>query len=366
MKLAFIDALRGWAILLVIMLHTANYGIFGTYEFNTIFKSITDLGSYGVQLFFIVSAFTLIRSYRYRSRSETNVMRNFYIRRLSRIVPLYYAAIGYFLWQDRLGVRWWTGYERMIDEFIIFANATFIHALNPYSINSLVPGGWSISTEMIFYLFVPFLMLWITNLEKSIIYICITFLAGTAMLNVLSSFPLIDNIELWEAYLSLSIPSNAFVFGFGFALYYLNASDQFSWNKSTWFLILLTIIALPFTESGAKFMVSLSLLGFTYYLMQNSESVFINSWVIKIGKISYSMYVMHFITLHWMSRLWESTFPNNIPLEMLYVDYSVRLILITGISYLLSLITFQYIEKPGIKLGKAFLNPNNSRKRSFD
>lgn len=38
----------------------------------------------------------------------------------------------------------------------IIANLAFIHSWVPSANNSVVPGGWSIGAEMVFYLLVPF------------------------------------------------------------------------------------------------------------------------------------------------------------------------------------------------------------------
>ncbi len=65
-KLAAIDALRGWAILLVIIVHTAGL----MHELTLPIKQVTNMGWYGVQLFFIMSAFTLIMSWRRQTHLE--------------------------------------------------------------------------------------------------------------------------------------------------------------------------------------------------------------------------------------------------------------------------------------------------------
>jgi peptidoglycan/LPS O-acetylase OafA/YrhL len=54
----YIDVLRGIAILGVIAVHTGQYGDMNVPLF---FKTIIDQGARGVQLFYLASAFTLIR-----------------------------------------------------------------------------------------------------------------------------------------------------------------------------------------------------------------------------------------------------------------------------------------------------------------
>ena len=58
-KLDFIDALRGYAILGVLMVHTSQYG---NKLHSTLGTLITEKGAMGVQLFFLASSFTLFLS----------------------------------------------------------------------------------------------------------------------------------------------------------------------------------------------------------------------------------------------------------------------------------------------------------------
>jgi peptidoglycan/LPS O-acetylase OafA/YrhL len=83
----FVDALRGIAVLGVVALHT-------TQNFHaTRIEPLLSLGECGVQLFYIVSAFSLCLSLDQRSRNERHPFINYAIRRFFRIAPLFYLAI---------------------------------------------------------------------------------------------------------------------------------------------------------------------------------------------------------------------------------------------------------------------------------
>lgn len=73
-RLEFIEAARGYAIMLVLAVHAVGY----------------QAGAMGVQLFYIISAYTLYRSLMYRNEQHYLW---FYIRRFFRIAPLYYLYI---------------------------------------------------------------------------------------------------------------------------------------------------------------------------------------------------------------------------------------------------------------------------------
>ena len=93
-KLNVIDSVRGWAILLVIIVHTA--GAMSLLPYPV--KKMTNLGWYGVQLFFIASAVTLLLSmHRSLDAGKPFVVGSFFRRRFWRIAPMYYfGALFYF------------------------------------------------------------------------------------------------------------------------------------------------------------------------------------------------------------------------------------------------------------------------------
>lgn len=74
----YIDGLRGLAVLAVLGVHMPTGP--GHFHF-TGFEQLTAAGARGVQLFFLLSAFTLFRSLKSKYQKEASPRRNFYIRR---------------------------------------------------------------------------------------------------------------------------------------------------------------------------------------------------------------------------------------------------------------------------------------------
>src|SRR5258708_19299439 len=90
--LDFIDALRGYAVTLVIASHAFPL----VHELPWTVKRFSNLGFFGVQLFFVVSCITLARSWRQRGLVARPALRDFALRRVFRIAPaLFLAALGY-------------------------------------------------------------------------------------------------------------------------------------------------------------------------------------------------------------------------------------------------------------------------------
>src|SRR5206468_2969412 len=126
-------------------------------------------GRYGVQLFFFASAFTIFYSYHNRFNKETNPDLKFIIRRFFRIAPLYYLAILFYYFVKNPDVLYWSG-GRPVGLKLVVLNILFLHGFNVYANNSVVPGGWSIAVEMVFYCLVPLLYRIIKNLNTAVIF----------------------------------------------------------------------------------------------------------------------------------------------------------------------------------------------------
>ncbi|MDR2627233.1 MAG: acyltransferase, partial [Dysgonamonadaceae bacterium] len=219
----YVDALRGLAILCVIMIHT---GQFGTMNIPNAFANIIWNGAIGVQLFYLASAFTLFLSMKSRVSKEYNSTKNFFIRRFFRIAPLYYLAIVYYLWQNGFGARYWLGDATQISTANILSNVFFFHGFNPYWINSLVPGGWSIAVEMMFYTILPFLFSKIKNINHAFNFYIITILIMAFLQIFLNKINPTSSDYLWEAYLSFYLPNQLPVFALGIIAYFIIIEHQ--------------------------------------------------------------------------------------------------------------------------------------------
>jgi peptidoglycan/LPS O-acetylase OafA/YrhL len=156
-RIAALDVGRTLAVIGVIAVHLAPWMVTSPVWLDM----LANLGQYGVQCFFVISAITISASLQHdaqRLSGTREVLRNFYVKRFARIAPLYYLAIiGYTVVDYAL--RLVHGHIQMPHDFsdVIF-NLIFIHAWVPSAIDSVVPGGWSIGVEMFFYVIAPALV----------------------------------------------------------------------------------------------------------------------------------------------------------------------------------------------------------------
>src|SRR5918995_1184433 len=88
-----LDGVRGIAILLVMLHHFTIYGMGKPALFvDRAFYVIAAAGWCGVDLFFVLSGF-LITGILLDAKGRSYFFRNFYMRRLLRIFPLYYGVL---------------------------------------------------------------------------------------------------------------------------------------------------------------------------------------------------------------------------------------------------------------------------------
>ena len=159
-RLKSIDILRGIAILGVVVVHTSQY-----FSTNIIFlDNILSSGRFGVQLFFLLSAYSLSLSWGKNYSPFLSKLLTFYLKRFLKIFPLFlFFALFYF----------YTSENQNINIAYIIKILTFAFVWDPYTITNLIPGSWSIALEVMFYLIFPFVTFRFRN--KSVYFLILFF-----------------------------------------------------------------------------------------------------------------------------------------------------------------------------------------------
>jgi len=139
-----LDLLRGVAILLVVLVHCQEEST-GVVPGLTWFAK--EFGGLGVQLFFIVSGYTMMLTF--GDRVDLNAARSFYLRRFFRIAPLFWVAIVFYLLVTRgRGITNFAPDGVSVSDVLL--TFFFLHSSSVTAYNSVVPGGWSIAVGMEF------------------------------------------------------------------------------------------------------------------------------------------------------------------------------------------------------------------------
>jgi peptidoglycan/LPS O-acetylase OafA/YrhL len=364
----YIDALRGVAFLGVMSVHVTQQAP------PYLGGSFAAVGVYGVQLFFLLSAITLLRSMAVRAGKERTPLRNFYTRRLFRIAPLFWFAIGLYLAVDGFGPGFWAPGGRTFWD--IASTALFLHGWTPHTINSVVPGGWSIAVEMTFYAVLPFLAARVRSLHAAVWWALGATVAGSVLFLTLQPWLMRVAPEgqayLATAFLKFWFPAQLPVFMLGFVAYFCLHSPSFTRFLSQPgipMLLLATAIlgtlALMHTVSAVvplHVLESVLFVLLIFSLAAKPLRLVVNRVVSGIGTLSYSCYVLHFAMLRLadgiVQREWFGPLPDPFgpQAHFLALWFATLALSITG-----SLVTYNLIERPGILLGNRLISRWESR-----
>jgi peptidoglycan/LPS O-acetylase OafA/YrhL len=150
-RLAWLDALRGFAALTVVGFHLSPL-VLGSDRHLAIMRQI-DLGKYGVLLFFLVSGYVIPMSL-----ERHGDLRKFWIGRLCRIYPAYLATVALVALLAAGGLIAWPASLRTDPLTGLLAHATMMPDL--LGMRGAVRVFWTLSYEMTFYLIVAGLYAW--------------------------------------------------------------------------------------------------------------------------------------------------------------------------------------------------------------
>lgn len=384
-KYDFIDALRGLAILGIIFTHST----LSVKPTNEALLKLAREGMTGVQLFFIVSALTICMSWAYRRDTEIFTTRNFFIRRFFRIAPMFYFAILLYIFVNGVsptqwapnGIQWW----------FFPITALFLHGFHPETITSVVPGGWVIAVQMSFYFIVPFLLPHIKSIKSCIIFFLISlvlyklnfilvqhlFVYPESQRHLLYSFSYFNFLSQLPVFIigiltylifqknysarSIAIVCSILFFILGFLFLYPLPQISVFLPPYNHMVILLhlprrIVILSSFPHhiiAGALFAV------FTLLLANCSTRLLINRFTIMLGKLSFSIYLIHFAVLTYFSTLgFSSLFPET------NIASFLHFFCVVFVSAFLSFFLYKYIEQPGIALGRRLITKLEARKKS--
>jgi peptidoglycan/LPS O-acetylase OafA/YrhL len=339
----------------VIFVHCSQHGLSPG---NLVLK-IASFSARGVQLFFVASAFTLFLSYKNRKDKEEFPIRNFYLRRFFRIAPLYYLGIVYYLWQNGTGQNYALGDFGYISRANVISSGFFYNSLQPYWINSIVPGGWSISVEFIFYALLPLIFNYATNINKAFKFFLLSILLNCFLNLFFISHPLIAYSRLWTDFLFFYFPNQLPVFALGIIMYYLIMENK-KVQPSLLFAsgsLFLAGLATEFNIFPGHILAAVAFVLVGYSLSVYKTKIIINPLLQNIGKLSFSMYLIHFAVLYWLQYFGHEDFVYNGK-----IDFVLRYGIVTILTAALSVVTYNLIEVPMQTVGRSFIKRIDRKK----
>lgn len=365
-KYDFIDALRGFAILGVVLAHTPEWikpcsGIL----------NIAQHGRFGVQLFYVVSALTLFLSKDFRKEHELFPLRNFFIRRFFRIAPLFYIMIAVYMFIDGFSPNYWA--PNGIKWWYLLLTVFFFNGWSPQTITSVVPGGWSIAVEMTFYMMVPYLYFRLSNVRLSIVFVfsvlILSHILSLAIVYVLSPYYPESQQYLVNSFSYLWFFSQAPVFGMGIIAYHIfkryQACNDRRFGLFLLFLSLFLFISIHSARTTKDLIPQHLLYGIAFCVFALSlhlypTRLFVNPITRWIGKISFSIYLTHILIIRIM--------PDFITDNIIHIGnpgFIIAFVILLTFSVGVSSITYRIIETPGIRFGKYLIQNIEDSTTSF-
>ena len=268
MRIKELDALRGLAALAVVFYHY-------TTQYDKMFGHSTELswqlpyGSFGVQLFFIISGFVI-----FLTLERAHKPMDFVVSRVSRLYPAYWSAIiltSAIVWSFGL-----PGEER--DLTITLINFSMIQGI--FEIPDVDGVYWTLLYELIFYVIMFTFFKW-GNLKKVHWLISIG-----VILNIINS---LTAAIPWKIQLFLLLEYNH-LFGAGILFYLIKKEGM----QAKYSLPLLLCLAAQWCQGDmiSSFLVTTFFLVFLLFIYEKITFIAISP-LVWLGSISYSLYLIH-------------------------------------------------------------------------
>jgi peptidoglycan/LPS O-acetylase OafA/YrhL len=180
--LPVLDGVRGLAVLMVLIFHFVGQ-MLPTNAVERAIVGVTKYGLLGVDLFFVLSGF-LITGILYEAHNKPHYLRNFYMRRLLRIFPLYYGVLALVFFVAPLipPLRGPT-----LDYLVDRQAWAWLYGVNIYLAThaewsfSYLNHFWSLSVEEHFYLFWPLVVLLLARWPRTLIAVCLAISLGAML-----------------------------------------------------------------------------------------------------------------------------------------------------------------------------------------
>jgi peptidoglycan/LPS O-acetylase OafA/YrhL len=320
-----LNSLRGIAAMIVVVSHFSN----STNLFNGVLGH--GSGQLGVMIFFILSGFLMSFLYLHKDVQ----IKKYLSARLARVGPLFLVVVLF---------------SFLIQQFRPNGVIYEIHAVSDLFSHLLLMSGvsvlWTIPTEIQFYLlFIP--LWWLFSINKTALY----FVLAVVIIAVwYAEFPnptIFFGDLKFQGYIFRSLPYFlvGLVFGQLFKAWHTPEQMKSGYYSLSLLLVLLLypdIYAAAFGEKHEMWndlivLLTLSVMMFMIIFLVPDRSVVLNNVAGEfLGKISYSLYLIHVPILHLVVKL-DS------------LSIFVKLAVFIGVSLFVSWVSFMLIENPSRK-----------------
>jgi len=315
----------------------------------------------------VISGF-LITGILLESLEQPNYLRNFYMRRVLRIFPVYYLAliVCLFILPQVSSLHFDADYYYNNQFYMWTYLQNWLFIFKPPGANQSLLHTWSLAVEEQFYLFWPLLILILRKPKLILAFSIILFLAVSILRYIVWDHQV---AELQYASLFTFTRIDGLCIGASVCIL-MRINPNILRNNLTYIVLLFAIINFAFYFINTEHAYSLPYLAFVGYstfamlfglLVFEAASgrsaiiqILFNNRLMKFfGKISYGFYVYHwpiYILLYpWVVKMFQQNANWNVKLVSI-----TSAVLVTIIAIVISMVSYEFFEKPLLKLKKNY------------
>tara|TARA_Y100000816_G_scaffold292542_1_gene288493 strand:+ start:3643 stop:6165 length:2523 start_codon:yes stop_codon:yes gene_type:complete len=349
-----INFLRFFSVFSVVLYHIEN--------------PLFEAGWLGVDIFFVISGYLICNSIVSQINNDGFTFKDFYLRRLNRIMPSLYVVLIFSFLVSRI-VLSQKGLIEFNNSFLsvvgLLANYYFrgnnLYTAEP---SNLVPllHTWSLSIEEQFYLLFPLLIFIVYKFKKELVtYVIASLIFYSVFLNLgnyeANDIFYITKFRIWELCV-------------GVFLVFVN-KDKLNINKYSYYLGFILVIGSIFyfdNEVQDFFPKLLSLIGVSLIILNKRkykqlEKIFNINLISTIGLSSYSIYLYHQPVFAFYRNLKENylirkslsdflSFSEKVYSEFVYESTIFPQIILLIFTFILGIFSYKKIELAFIGLNK--------------
>ena len=321
------------------------------------------LGHLGVDLFFVLSGFLitflLIKEKDFFGKIN---FKNFYIRRILRIWPLYYFIVILSLFiLPKFSILHINGsfFEFQSNNELIKVILLFVFILPNvlYLIKPVAFSGqtWSIGVEEQFYLIWPHIINRFNKFKFLFVLVLIIYwlIYWLLSLSFLDKLPYLEFFRNFYSHFKIDVLT---IGAFGAVLYHEKSKVCDLVNSRVVFLISICALIMMYfyLPNGVEifrilYAVLFLIIILNLILNQKLENLFENKYFNHLGKISYGIYMYHKILIVFVINLFLKHFKSIGVFENVII-YSFSIILTLLVSHL----SYSYFETPLLKIKNKF------------